>query len=239
MAAGRGDLQGAPGASLATYIGQVRQVIDHGPDHWLRSRQLTLPGQGRGDPGQVRSEPAVGVPDQPGLARVLGRQHQATPGLTRMQDRRKAAGHTAQLSGQRQFAKEFVIIQITHPDLFRGDQNAECDRQVEATAVLRQVGRCQRHRDPPLRLGKAGIADRRTHPVTRFAHCRVGQADDIEARQTAGQVHFGPHRGCGNAKLGTGMNDCQVHRIDPLACIRHPVSVRAANPAIGKPVRSI
>ena len=213
--AGRGNLQRPPGAGLAADVLHVGHVGDAAGLDQCRHVQLGAPGQRRAHACKIIGQPAIGIADQPGLGRVGARQHQAAPGIARVQDSRQAARHTLHLAGQRQFAQELVLIEHPGLELIRGDQNTQRDRQIEAAAVLRQIGRRQRHCDAPRRRRETGIGDRGAHPVARFAHRRIGQADDIEARQPAGQVHLDAHRRGGNAELGAGMDDGEVHGAFP------------------------
>ena len=81
-----------------------------------------------------------------------------------------------------------MLLQSFPGDLARGGENAQGDGQVEAAALLGQVGRCQVHGDASVGKGKVRIEDGAAHPVLAFADRGFRQADDVKGRQAVGEV---------------------------------------------------
>jgi hypothetical protein len=120
-------------------------------------------------------------------------QHECTAVATRGQHHRERAANGAQLAGQRQLAREFMAREGRSGNLSAGGEDAERDGQVEASGFLRQVGRRQVHRHLPRGKLELRVLQRSTHAVARFAHLRLGQADQVHARQPVGQMHLDRH----------------------------------------------
>jgi hypothetical protein len=202
MAAGRGDLQRALGVGLAAHVGQV--------GHRCRGDQRGPAGLGtRQRPGLV-----AGLQRGHHVEQVCGREHRHVGGersLARTgfgqheraravfarhgQRQRERATHGAQRTGQTQFTRELVGRKARRVDLPVGREDAQGDGQVEAAGVFRQLGGrevdgdalVRRKRQPALRECGA-------HALARLFDLRVGQADEREARQAVGQMHFHLHR---------------------------------------------
>ena len=68
--------------------------------------------------------------------------------------------------------------------LFARREDADRDRQIEAGAVLAQVGRREVHRDAALRELEARVGDRSAHALARLAHRSIPESDDRERRQS-------------------------------------------------------
>jgi hypothetical protein len=75
---------------------------------------------------------------QRGLEGVGRRQNQRTPGQARLQCHGERAEHGPQLARERQFADEFVLLQVSGRNLPGGGEDG--DGEVEAPALLRQIG---------------------------------------------------------------------------------------------------
>jgi hypothetical protein len=129
----------------------------------------------------------------------------------RAQQRRQHTGHAAQRAGQRQFAEEFAIVEFLARHLAAGGVDAQRDRHIETTAVLGQLGRRQVHGDAAAGIFERGVLDRHAHAITRLTHRRLGQADDIGARQAAGKVYLDHHLRCGDPFLGPTEGDRKTH----------------------------
>jgi len=69
-----------------------------------------------------------------------------------------------------------------------GAQHANRDRHVECSAVLSQVGRRQVHGDPARRQLEAAVLERAADADAPLLHARVGQANDVAAGQSDGDV---------------------------------------------------
>ena len=127
-------------------------------------------------PGGLR--PACRRADQPLPARIGAdrrRQHAC--------DRRKRAVE-AELAQHRE-AIDGVVRNRTD-----GRHQAERDRQIIVAAFLRQIGRRHVDGDAARRQRKARGDQCGAHPLARFRHRLVGQADDIERRQSGRDLYL-------------------------------------------------
>lgn len=135
--AGGGHQQGALGGGLALDLGQV----------WLREGRAEqaagLVGQQRGLAGEVSGDLQQVVhgehrqpAGQAGLFGIFLRYHQNAPCVARRQRGRQYASHWPDRPGQGQFAKALQAVEGGAGQLAAGGEDAECDGQVEATAVL-------------------------------------------------------------------------------------------------------
>ena len=145
---------------------------------------------------------------------------------------RQRAAHRPQLAGQTQLAGKFIALQRRRVDLSVGGQDAQRDRQVEAPRILRQLGRRQVDGDALVgREGQAALQQRRAHALTRFLDLRVGQANEREAGQAVGQMHFHLHRWRGHAIQSAAHHHGQSH-VTPLreldACTLADIGVHAS-----------
>jgi hypothetical protein len=98
------------------------------------------------------------------------------------------------VSGETELAGELETVEGVAGKLSGRDEDAERDRQVEAARVLGQVGGREVDRDMPRREFEARVLDRGANAVARFLHFGFGKADDREARQPVGEMHFDGHR---------------------------------------------
>ena len=97
-------------------------------------------------------------------------------------------------------------------DLAGGGEDAERDRQVEAARFLRQVGRREADGDAlVVRELEAARLQRRADALARFLDLGVGQADQREARQAVGEVHFDRHRRRVEAAQGAAADEGEGH----------------------------
>jgi hypothetical protein len=69
-------------------------------------------------------------------------------------------------------------------------ENRERDREVEAGALLAQIGWREVDRDPPQRPFELGTRDAASHPLASLSDSLVGKTDDRERRHTLLQVRF-------------------------------------------------
>ena len=67
---------------------------------------------------------------------------------------------------------------------------AERDRQIVVAAFLRQIGRRHVDGDAPRRQREPRGDQRGAHPLARFRHRLVGQADHVERRQAGRDLHL-------------------------------------------------
>jgi len=145
------------------------------------------------------------------LGGALGGQHEGAARVGRGQAHRQRAADGAQFAAQGQLAGEFIAIEIGVPDLPRGDQDAQGDRQIEATRLLGQVRWREIDRDPALREFVAAILDRRADTVACFLDLGVGQTDQRECRQAAGEMHLDGDLGGFHAGQGPAFEDGERH----------------------------
>ncbi|MCW0461863.1 hypothetical protein NB717_002931 [Xanthomonas sacchari] len=207
---GRGDLQDAPRLRLAAHVAQVGKGRGDRGRRGGRGQGLAAVEQAA-DFQQGACGVGLHVLRQRGLGAVVGRDDQGAPSLGGGQCGRQHAVDRTQFAGQGQFAEEFVLAEHLRVKLAGGGEDAQRDRQVEAAALLGQVGRGQVDRDPPCRelvlRAEQGGAD----AVARFAYRRLGQADDLRGRQAAGQMDFDPNRRRKHPRAGTAVHQRQAH----------------------------
>jgi hypothetical protein len=84
-----------------------------------------------------------------------------------------------------------------------GGENAQRDGEIEAATILGQFGWRQIHRDPAIGVFKSGVLNRHTHTITRLAHRRFRQSNDIGTWEAAGKMHFHHHLWSSHPFLGT------------------------------------
>ena len=208
--AGGGDLQRAPGLELAAHVAHVRDRPRLGRRGRGGGQGLAAAEQGA-DFQQGAGADDLGAGGQGGLAGVVRRHHQPAARGGGRHRRRQCGIDAAQLPRQAEFADEFGVAQGIGRDLAACGEDAQRDRQVEAAAVLGQVGRGQVDGDAPLRELELRAVDRRAHPVLGFADRGLGQADDGHARQAAGQVDFNRNRGGRDPRTRASMHECECH----------------------------
>ena len=76
------------------------------------------------------------------------------------------------------------------PELVVGQENPQSDGEVVGGTFLTQVGGGQVDSEARAREGQAGVLDGRADPFARFLDGGVGEADDGEGGQPAGDVHL-------------------------------------------------
>lgn len=227
MAASGGDLQGALRACVALHIREIR--VAHGrslggcgehpgpaviADRLGRRRTF---GRREELPHDVKKVPRpvdLGVRHQRGFLRAIGRQHEPRRDPARMQ--REGHGERTtdgpELPRKREFAGELVSGEPGRLDLPAGRQDAQGDRQVEASGVLRQVCRGQVHRDPfVVRKFETGVLDGGSHAFAGFLDFHIGKSDQREAGQTIRQMHLNRDTGRFEAQQGAALHQRQTH----------------------------
>ena len=75
-------------------------------------------------------------------------------------------------------------------------------------AFLGKIGGCQIDRDAAGRQRQSGGDQRRAHPLARFRHGLVGQADDLERRHAGRDLHLHVDSAC--------LDAFERHRCDAL-----------------------
>jgi hypothetical protein len=89
-----------------------------------------------------------------------------------------------------------------------GGHQPERDRQIVMAAFLLQVGGREIDRDPARRQRQARRDECGAHALFGFGHGFIGQPDDIEGRESGGDLHLHVH--------GAGLDALERHSSDPL-----------------------
>src|SRR5579883_547420 len=85
-------------------------------------------------------------------------------------------------------------------DRTRGSEQAECDRQIERTALLADVRRGQIDCDLSVcREGDRAVLQRREHALLALAYCRVRQPNDRKTGYHAFDMRFDLDGKCFNS----------------------------------------
>ena len=183
------DLQRALDMLLSHDIAEVRQAL---------LRFLGLPGRLRLD-GKFAAQMGGQLPHllhgddgqaarQRGLARIFRRDIQRTDaGLPGGDGHGQHAVDGAQLAFEAQLAEEGRRLTRQTDKLLRR-KNAEQDRQVIERAGLFRPGRGKVQRDAADRKAEAAVFDGGAHTLARLAHGGIRQADELKARQAAGDA---------------------------------------------------
>ena len=225
VAAGGGDLERALGGELALDVEQIRV------DRRCQAHHRLVFGNraGRGIAGvgaqvldhlqQRARRKDRDAADQRGLVGAFERDHEPAPGADRVLglcDRVRhgqRATHRPQFTRQRQLASKFVLVECARRNLAGRRQDAERDRQVEASRLLRQVGWCEIDGDAPGREVEAAGQQCRTHALARFPHLGVGQTHQGEGRQAVRQMDLDRHLRRIHAGQAAGTNDGDRHGV--------------------------
>ena len=221
LARGR-DFEGTLGRGLTLDIAQVRQRGCGAARHGLRLEQAAGIG---GIAGQERAHDIEQMPcathlqtaDERGFLGAGHRQHQharaaVRGGATQRQADRQGAMHRPQLAAERELAGELEAFEARRVDLSGCGQDAEGDRQVEATRFLRQVRRCEADGDAlVVRELEAARLQGGAHALARLLHLGVGEAHQGEARQAVGEMDLDLDLGCLEAAQGPAVNGGEAH----------------------------
>ena len=147
----------------------------------------------RPPPRDGAAEPARSPQGPPPQRRLRSAEEPRQPGLPRPFCRRQDAADRAQPPVERELADGGVPDERVGRHLPRGRQHRQRDRQVEARALLPELGRGEVDGDPaqwPLELGRGDPAP---HPLLRLLARAVGEADDRERRQAPLEVRLDLH----------------------------------------------
>ncbi|MND84741.1 hypothetical protein D3C80_766400 [compost metagenome] len=148
---------------------------------------------------------------QTGFFGIFLRHDQGPTGCSCSQGCGQNTLHRADRPGQRQFAQAFHLAKRCNRELAVGGENPQGDGQVEAPAILGQVGWREVEGDAPGGEFQAGIEDRAAHPILAFLHGRFRQANQGQRRQTVGQMRFNTDRRGRNTNLGTAVDKGEGH----------------------------
>ena len=195
VAAGGGDLQRAAGNALAAHVGEV------GDPGWWGGRRGAGPSE-VGPAGQPLPDLAEGgrpddaeVRDKGGLGQVgLGDDQEPGGRPPGGQGGRQHAADGADVAGQAKLADGPQAVQPGRRDRAGRGEQPDRDRQVEAGAVLGQVGRGQGDGHAAVRPLIAGVAERRPDPVAGLEHGRAAEADHGHRGEATADVDLDPDR---------------------------------------------
>ena len=128
--------------------------------------------------------------------RLGGAEHELDPGPSRPLGHDQRSPDRPHPAVERQLADGGVRPERARRNLVRGGEDGERDRQVEAGALLAQVGRRQVDGDAPERPLQLGRDDAAANALLRLLAGAVGQPDDGEGRHPLLQVRldFDPPR---------------------------------------------
>ena len=208
VASGRRHLQRPLRGLLALDVGQVgigRAVVGQrrfGRAHHLAALEVVDQGQ------QAGSRQHLGAARPGRLAAVGLRADGAATGGRGADRRRQHPGNRQQRAVEAELPEHGEGVHRVAGHRPHADQQAERDGQVEVAALLQQIGRRQVDGDALGRQRQAQGAQRRAHPLARFGHRLVGQADHGECRQPRGDMHL----------------DVDVARLDAVKCDRVDMS---------------
>ncbi len=191
VTSGRRDLEHPPGALLAADLGEVgsrRRAVRMLPALGSRGLGVTaevvdgLPQVAHGhrlDPGKGDLGAGFGGADE-----ALG----AVPPRPFRRDERARNG--AEPPVESELSDRGVAGEASVRDLRRGFQHREGDRQVEARALLAEVGRRQVDGDPVARELQLGRGDPAADSLLRLLAGPVGEPDDRKRRGAALEMRF-------------------------------------------------
>jgi hypothetical protein len=190
MAAGRGDLERAPGRGLAADVGEVEPVVSgrRGGRGGARPRLGGLLQAGHRVGERADGHDVQRIDDRRLAGVRLGQQHGGHALAAQPDGHREHAARRQDLAVERQLADHRDPRPPGPRRHARRGEDAERDRQVERRAGLAHVGRRQVDRDAMAGELEAGVADRGADPVAALAHGRVGQPDHGEHRQAERDV---------------------------------------------------
>ena len=157
MSAGRGNLERALGAFLSLDVAQVEQIglarvhLRRGPRQHLRGLEMIgdLDHRIGGDDLDIRARPGR-------LRAAPRRANQAFVARIGADRRGQYAGHRRDRSIEAEFAEHREAAQRIRRNGADRRHQAERDRQIVMTALLRQVGRREIDRDSPRRQRESG-----------------------------------------------------------------------------------
>jgi hypothetical protein len=191
VAPGRGDLQGALRALLALDVLQIRQAVVEGRDGGLRPRHDLYAFEVVRELDQRARREHLDVAGRPGGLGAAGiGADEPVPALVRGDRRRQHARDRGDRAVERKLAQDREALERIGRDRADRRHHAERDRQIVMRALLGQIGRREVHGDALRRQREAGGDQRRAHPLARFPHRLVRQADDREHHVAGRELHL-------------------------------------------------
>ncbi len=193
VAPSRRDLERAFGRGLASHVAEVCPV---GVSSWRIQPGIPVPKL-TGAAGECAHLRQGGRPARldalhdGGLRGVGSRKHHpAATQRTRAERHRERAPHRAQVPFEAELAHDDVAIEPARRELPAGEENAECDREVERGAGLGPIRGREVARDPLEGEGVAGARERGRHALAALFHRALRQADRGEGGEPVGEVHL-------------------------------------------------
>ncbi len=114
----------------------------------------------------------------------------AEPLFFRRDCHRQHALHGTTFSFERELRRKQAALDFLHRKKPMRREKTHGDGQIEAGAVLANVGRREVDRDFFLLELEPRILDGRAHALFALAHRRIRQADDVERRQSVPRIDF-------------------------------------------------
>ena len=189
MSARGGHLKGALDALLPLDVGEVGQHEIVRADHRRGGGSYILFSAQTGDElGHVFQADDLHALGKGGLGGVLGREIEpADAAALRRDGHRQRAGNAAQRAVERELAQKGAVLAEAR-ELSLRLKDADEDGQIVKRAGLFPVGGGEIDGQAARREAEAVVFDRRADALARLPHGGVGQADDLKARQTAGDI---------------------------------------------------
>jgi hypothetical protein len=196
VAAGGGQLQGPAGLGLPPDLGEVdRRATRHGLRRRGRGLSPPRPSQEPDNLSERRGSDHLEAFDEGGLGRVAPRDHDALhPGPRSGGGHRQHPGGGHQLALQGQLPGQRVALQALPPDLAGCREDRHGDGEVEAGAVLPQVGGAHVHRDPAKRPFETAVLHCRTHTLASILDRCPRQPRQVDRRKAPSHVGFHGNR---------------------------------------------
>ena len=191
--AGRGDGERSLRLLLPAHVGEVGRAGVTAPR--ARARGATRASDSR--PVRCAHTASSDVAGMIVASRTSAASAALAAGSTKARPSRRAdsaigkrAADRPQRAAQRQLTGELEARQRGVRDLAGRREDADRDRQIVAPRLLGQIGGREVDRDLARREIELRVLQRGAHAVARFLDLGVGQADEIERRQPAGEVDF-------------------------------------------------
>ena len=179
-------------SALTSDVGEVGPRRPAGPVRWQRrlGLQPQLAAQVRDRLGEVANRDRGDAGERSLPRGVRGAEQTLGAEPARAFGNRQHAAHVAKASVERELPDRGGARERAPRELLRRGEQRERDRQVEAGALLAQLGRREIDRDPTRREVELRRGDPRPDTLTGFLASTVGQPDDREARQAVANVRL-------------------------------------------------
>ncbi|MCY1286998.1 hypothetical protein D9M70_359810 [compost metagenome] len=160
---------------------------------------------------QVAGREDLQAAGQAGFFGVFPGHHQGAPGGARRQCGGQHALHGAQRAGEGQLAQAFDPFQGRGRQLAAGGEYPKGDGEVEAAAILGQVGGGQVEGDAARREVEAAVLDGAADAVLALFDGGFRQPHQGQGRQAVGEVRLDRHRRGFDADLRATVDYGQGH----------------------------